>query len=120
MIARGKEAVCPGAFVALLGVALALALATPASASALCSKVAAPNGSDSAAGTEAAPYLTVQRLVDSLNAGQTGCLRTGTYGGSALYMRKPDTALQSFPGERATLTAFLEITPEAPARASRG
>jgi Right handed beta helix region len=53
-------------------------------------------------------------LVNSLDAGQTGCLRTGAYGGDALYMRKPDTALQSYPGERATLTAFLEVTPEAP------
>jgi len=95
--------------------ALALS-AAPASAAApaSCTKVAAPNGSDSATGTEAAPYRTVQRLVSSLAAGQTGCLRAGTYGGSALYMRKPDTALQSYPGERATLTAFLEITPEAP------
>ncbi len=100
----------------LIGAVTALAL-TASSASATstsCTKVAAPNGSDSAAGTEAAPYRTVQRLVSSLAAGQTGCLRTGTYGGSALYMRKPDTALQSYPGERATLTAFLEVTPEAP------
>ena len=95
--------------------ALALS-AAPASAAAptSCTKVAAPSGSDSAAGTAAAPYRTVQRLVSSLAAGQTGCLRAGTYGGSALYMRKPDTALQSYPGERATLTAFLEVTPEAP------
>ncbi len=90
--------------------------ATPASAAAptTCTKVAAPTGSDSAAGTEAAPLRTVQKLVDSLSAGQTGCLRTGTYGGSAVYLRKPDTALQSFPGERATLTAFLEVTSTAP------
>ncbi len=100
----------------LVGVVTTLALAaSPASAaSTSCTKVAAPNGSDSATGTEAAPYRTAQRLVSSLAAGQTGCLRTGTYGGSALYMRKPDTALQSYPGERATLTAFLEVTPEAP------
>ena len=101
----------------LIGIVAALALtASPASAAAptSCTKVAAPNGSDSAAGTAAAPYRTVQRLVSSLAAGQTGCLRAGTYGGSALYMRKPDTALQSYPGEQATLTAFLEVTPEAP------
>ncbi len=89
-------------------------VAPPASASTSCSIVAAPYGSDSAAGTAAAPYLTVQRLVDSLDPGQTGCLRAGTYGGEPLYMREPDTALQSYPGERATLTAFLEVTPEAP------
>ncbi len=115
---RSGNATHPGALAALLLTACAaLALvAGPASAAAptSCTKVAAPYGSDSAAGTEGAPYLTVQRLVKSLDAGQTGCLRTGTYGGAALYMRKPDTALQSYPGERATLTAFLEVTPEAP------
>jgi hypothetical protein len=107
----------PGAVIALLAASVAmLALTvTPASAaSTSCNKVAAPNGSDAAAGTAAAPYLTTQRLVDSLDAGETGCLRAGTYGGAALYMREPDTALQSYPGERATLTAFLEVTPEAP------
>ena len=96
------------------GAVLALAASPAAAASTSCTKVAAPSGSDSAAGTVAAPYLTVQRLVRSLDAGETGCLRAGTYGGAALYMRKPDTALQSYPGERATLTAFLEVTPEAP------
>ncbi|HWM54365.1 MAG TPA: right-handed parallel beta-helix repeat-containing protein [Solirubrobacterales bacterium] len=101
---------------ALLATAVALVLAaSPASAaSTSCTKVAAPYGSDSAAGTEAAPYGTVQRLISELDAGETGCLRTGTYGGKPLYMREPDTALQSYPGERATLTAFLEVTPEAP------
>jgi hypothetical protein len=100
----------------LISVVAALALtASPASAtSANCTKVAAPGGSDSAAGSEAAPYRTVQRLVSALDAGETGCLRTGTYGGKPLYMREPDTALQSYPGERATLTAFLEVAPEAP------
>jgi Right handed beta helix region len=103
-----------GALLVSLAATLALLAPSTATASTSCTKVAAPNGSDSAAGTVAAPYLTVQRLVRSLDAGQTGCLRTGTYGGAALYMREPDTALQSYPGERATLTAFLEITPEAP------
>ncbi len=115
---RSGNATHPRALAALLLTACAaLALvAGPASAAAptSCTKVAAPYGSDSATGTEAAPYLTAQRLVKSLDAGQTGCLRAGTYGGAALYMRKPDTALQSYPGERATLTAFLEVTPEAP------
>jgi Right handed beta helix region len=114
---RSGNVTNPGALIALLialAAVMALTAAPAAAASTSCTKVAAPNGSDSAAGTEAAPYLTVQRLVKSLGAGETGCLRAGTYGGAALYMRKPDTALQSYPGEQATLTAFLEITPEAP------
>lgn len=90
--------------------------AAPADAAAptTCTKVAAPTGSDSAAGTEAAPYKTVQKLTRSIAAGQTGCLRAGTYGGADIYLDKPDTGLQSYPGERATLTAFLEVTPAAP------
>ncbi len=99
--------------------AAALAFALPAaSASAAapttCTKVAATTGSDSAAGTDAAPYKTVQKLTRSLAAGQTGCLRNGSYGGADVYLDKPDTALQSYPGERATLTTFLEVTPAAP------
>ena len=87
--------------------------AAGADAAAACSRVAAPSGSDSAAGSEAAPYRTVQKLVTSLTAGQTGCLRTGTYGGSDVTMHRPDVTLTSFPGERATITAFLEVYPEA-------
>ena len=61
--------------------ALSLALAaTPAhAAGTTCDRVAAPSGSDAAAGTESAPYATAQKLADSLSAGQTGCLRAGTY-----------------------------------------
>ncbi len=94
----------------------AAAFAAPAEAAAptTCTKFAAPTGSDSAAGTEAAPYKTVQKLTRSIAAGQAGCLRSGTYGGADIYLDKPDTALQSYPGERATLTAFLEVTPAAP------
>ncbi|HWM54366.1 MAG TPA: right-handed parallel beta-helix repeat-containing protein [Solirubrobacterales bacterium] len=125
MSGQGKEDGCvyaatgsaAGVFVALLAAIFALPalMATPASAASTgCAKVAAPYGTDSDTGTEVAPYGTVQRLVSELDAGETGCLRAGTYGGSALYMREPDTALQSYPGERATLTAFLEVTPEAP------
>lgn len=96
--------------------AVAIAVsAAPASAAAptTCTKVAATTGSDSAAGTEAAPYKTVQKLTRSIAAGQTGCLRSGSYGGADVYLDKPDTALQSYPGERATLTAFMEVAPAA-------
>src|SRR2546423_5420476 len=68
-----------------------------------CTRVAAPGGSDSAAGTEAAPFASAQQLVDSLGPGDVGCLRQGPYqedvtvnhGGSA-----DDSALlvRSFPG----------------------
>jgi hypothetical protein len=78
-----------------------------------CDKVAAPSGSDSAAGSAAAPYRTAGKLVDSLQPGQTGCLRAAVYeqnvaigrGGSA---GSPIT-LSSYPGERATLRGRLRV-----------
>jgi hypothetical protein len=44
-----------------------------------CDRYAAVDGSDDAEGTKAAPFNTVQRLVNSLSAGQVGCLRGGVY-----------------------------------------
>jgi hypothetical protein len=42
-----------------------------------CTKVASPNGSDSASGRKSAPFETAQKLIDSLQPGETGCLRAG-------------------------------------------
>ena len=50
-----------------------------ASAATTCDRVASPSGSDGGAGTLQSPYRSAQKLVDSLAAGQTGCLRAGTY-----------------------------------------
>src|SRR5918997_4624198 len=44
-----------------------------------CDRYAATDGSDAAKGNKAAPFGTVQRLIDSLSAGQVGCLRGGVY-----------------------------------------
>ncbi len=92
--------------------------AAPAAADTTCTRVAAPNGSDSAAGTIDAPYASAQRLVQSLQPGDTGCLRAGTYsedvtissGGSGDGSR---VTLTSYPGERATLAGRLYITDDA-------
>jgi parallel beta-helix repeat protein len=93
---------------ALAVAAVALTAAPAAGAAETCTKVAAPTGSDTAAGTLAAPYKTAQKLVDSLSAGQTGCLRAGTYaqnlkisrGGSSDISR---VTLRNYPGEKATV-----------------
>jgi parallel beta-helix repeat protein len=87
---------------------------TPASALAVtCSKVAATGGSDSAAGTYAKPYRTLQKLADSLSAGQTGCLRSGTYSGNASLSRGGTAGapltITSYTGERATVVGKLWI-----------
>jgi hypothetical protein len=101
------------AVLAAVASAAALTTAPAAMATGTCDRVASASGSDSAAGTEDAPYRTAQKLVGSLSAGQIGCLRAGTYGGSSLRLERPDTHLRSYPGERATVTAFLEVYPAA-------
>ena len=79
------------------------------SAAVRCDRVAAPSGSDGAAGTEGRPFATAARLVRSLRAGDTGCLRAGTYRiAPMLEFHRAGTAeapitLRSYPGERATL-----------------
>jgi hypothetical protein len=78
-----------------------------------CTKVAAPTGSDSASGSETEPFETLEQLVDSLGTGEVGCLRAGTYGGDDVYFEAPRAQLRSYPGEVATITAFMEVKPEA-------
>jgi Right handed beta helix region len=97
-----------------------LAGATPqASADSGCTKVAAPGGSDRAEGTEDDPFRSLEELVEGLDAGEVGCLRTGTYDGDgegesdSVYFDTPGAELRSYPGELATITAFMEVRPDA-------
>jgi parallel beta-helix repeat protein len=111
--ARGRVGAAAGA-IAIVAVT-ALTASSPAASS--CDRVAAPSGSDSAAGTVESPYRTTQKLADSLAPGQTGCLRGGLYeqdvkvtaGGRS---GSPVT-LTSYPGERATLKGRLRIADSA-------
>lgn len=86
-----------------------LASAGSAGAAVTCDKVASPTGSDSAAGTAQAPYRTATQLVASISAGQTGCLRAGTFV-EPLSVRKAGLTLTSYPGERATLKGDLYVS----------
>jgi hypothetical protein len=96
---------------------LALALGSAPALAAGCTKVASTSGSDAAAGTEAQPYRSAQKLVDSLGAGQTGCLRAGTYSGNVKVTGSgaagAPLTITSYPGERATVTGKLWITDSA-------
>ena len=102
------------AFVAVILGCVNVASAPIASASAgVCDLVAAPNGSDTAPGTIGAPFQTVQHLVDSLQPGQTGCLRAGVYE-EDVTMRQGGTAaapvvVRSYAGETATLVGRLRL-----------
>jgi hypothetical protein len=107
--ARGRTALVVLSTAAVI-VAAAVAN-SPAATS--CDRAAAPSGSDSAAGSVASPFRTAQKLVDSLQPGQTGCLRAGLYeqdvtisgGGSAA----SPVSLSSYPGERATVRGRFRV-----------
>lgn len=84
-----------------------------------CDLVAAPGGSDAAPGTPRRPLRTPQALADALHAGQTGCLRRGTYRGRGAdgYVlrfahggrRGARLTVRSFPGERARLAGVVYV-----------
>jgi len=97
----------------LLAIAAVLACwalgAVAAPGSSPCDLVAAPNGSDSAAGTIGAPFRSAETLVDSLQSGQVGCFRSGDYSFDELKLETPGIALTSFPGERAVLHGRIWI-----------
>jgi len=104
---------------ATLGMLVAVALpaaglgARSAGAAAICSLVASPTGSDSASGAVATPFRTAKHLIDVLSAGQTGCLRAGTYSESLKFSHGGASGapltLTSYPGERATVVGRMWV-----------
>ena len=90
----------------------------PAAFAAGCTRIAATNGSDSAAGTQAQPFRSAQKLVDSLTARvrPVACV-SGTYSGNVKVTRSGASGapitLTSYPGERATVAGKLWITESA-------
>lgn len=76
-----------------------------------CDQVASTNGSDArGSGTVARPYRSPQKLLASLQPGQTGCLRGGHYASLARVKSiTPAITLRSYPGERATIRGRLWI-----------
>ncbi len=79
-----------------------------ASAATSCTKYASPAGSDTNSGSATAPFLTAQRLINNLSAGQTGCLYTGTYVGNATFSLG-NVTLASVPGNRAKLGGYIWV-----------
>jgi hypothetical protein len=97
----------------LLGPAAVLgAAASSASAAVGCDRVASPSGSDSNRGSVASPFRTVQKLVDSLDSGQTGCLKGGRYGDSSTQtdFSSPGVTITSYLGERATIDGYPHVS----------
>jgi parallel beta-helix repeat protein len=100
----------------ILAAALALLVAlgplqgsTPAASHPNCARFATPAGSDASPGTRARPYRTVQKLVDELPSGQTGCLRRGKYRESEVTIGRPGIRLTGDRGRRAILIGRLRV-----------
>lgn len=97
---------------ALLALFLALGPlhgSTPAVSHTKCARVAGPGGRDTSPGTFSHPYQTVQKLVDQLRSGQTGCLRRGRYREAEVTIGTPGIRLTSYGRERATLIGRLRV-----------
>ena len=111
MSLTGRRSV--GRRVVLAGfVVAAVAAFAPAAQAADCSKFASASGSDTGAGTLASPLRSAQKLVDSLAAGQTGCLRGGSYSSVSFARSGSATApitLRSYPGERARIYGSITV-----------
>jgi parallel beta-helix repeat protein len=79
----------------------------------MCTRYAAPSGRNHAAGTRAAPLRTVQALLRSLDAGETGCLETGAYREDVTFRRggtaSSPVTLAAVPGARARLVGTLWV-----------
>lgn len=83
-----------------------------------CNKIAAPYGSDSRGnGSHRRPFRSLRRLDRALRPGQTGCLRSGVYGGFHTWhwlsrdgTRGHRITLRSYPGEHAKLIGWVQIT----------
>ena len=78
-----------------------------------CAKYAATTGLDTNAGTSAAPYKTVQKLVDNIPANGIGCLKAGTFtdGGSTYVARitRDDITLQPDSGAVVTVKGTFYV-----------
>jgi hypothetical protein len=81
----------------------------PASSQSRCTRFAGPGGSDASPGTFARPYRTVQKLVDTLRPGQTGCLRRGRYREGEVTIGSPSIRLTSYRGMGAVLIGRLRV-----------
>jgi hypothetical protein len=83
-----------------------------AAAAASCARFAAPWGREGQPGTRERPVKTVQRLVDRLRPGETGCLRGGLYesgDGYLLNVSRGGVTLRSYPGELARLRGIVQV-----------
>ncbi|WP_375485155.1 right-handed parallel beta-helix repeat-containing protein [uncultured Jatrophihabitans sp.] len=69
----------------------------------------APNGSDSAAGTQAAPWRTLAHAISAARSGSTIVLRAGNYNESVTVQATKSLTIQSFPSEAVWLDGSTPV-----------
>ena len=72
--------------------------------------IVSPTGSDTAAGTTAAPLRTLQHAVDVVPSGGTIVLRAGNYNESVKVPSTKKVTIQSWPSEAAWLDGSIPVT----------
>ena len=115
---RTRRTALAGILVAAVGLAVA---APGASAAVTCSKWAATAGSDANAGSQGAPYRSLDKLVGALQGGQAGCLAAnqtyyatggnGVIGAGGTGTAAAPVVITSGPGGRAIVKGQLWLTP---------
>ncbi len=108
-----KRASALGLCTAAAGLAALLA-GSPAraeSAASACSKFASTQGSDAASGSASEPYATLQKLVSSLQPGQTGCLQSGQVFDSSENVTLEEGEVNGQPGAPVTITSTEPSNP---------
>ena len=78
-----------------------------------CTLYTSTSGSDSNPGTYSMPFRTVQKLLNTLTPGQTGCIRGGTYFEAPVANNSGTSAapiaVESYPGETATIDSGTKL-----------
>jgi parallel beta-helix repeat protein len=112
----------PAALVAAIAVVVWSGADSPAGTSAgrSCDRLASASGSDGDGGSIRAPYRTVQRLVESLAPGETGCLRGGTYRFSQLIIATRGITLTRYGRSPVTLKGEIKVPPGGAGSVIRG
>ena len=113
LIQRFKIVTITAALTLAIGAIAALQLPAKSQAAAACTRLASSSGNDAAAGTPAAPWRTVTKLLSSLQSGDVACLAAGQTFGSAnaqLSLTTGNVTLQSAPGSPATLIGLFSVS----------
>ena len=75
---------------------------SPAAADSGCDAFAAKGGSNGGSGARSDPYRTPEKLVESLDPGQTGCVRREIYRFDELGISEPRITLAPYGSESAS------------------